>query len=77
MLTVGTLHGAEKNDGVSAFAAADIVAPENLHEVARFRLREIAEIASKSELMKQARGAGSVRVPAPPNAFAVVLVAND
>src|SRR5258708_35232002 len=61
---------------MAPFAPTDIFVPENFHEIARLRLRKVGEISSESELVKQTRGSGSVRIPATPNAFAVVLVAN-
>src|SRR5690242_21238767 len=62
---------------MSAFAAADVVVPENFHEIAGLRLCEIGEVPAEPELVKQSTGAGTVRVPSAPNAFAVVLIAND
>ena len=61
---------------MTAFAPADILVPKNFHEIAGLRLREISKVSSEAEFVKQTRGSGSVRVPATPNAFAIVLVTN-
>src|SRR5713226_323787 len=66
----------KKNYRVTALASADIFVPENFHEIARLRLREIGEVPSEAQLVKQTRGSGTVGVPAAPNALAVVLIAN-
>src|SRR6516165_8506378 len=71
------LRRAEKNHRMSAFALADIVVPKDFHEIAGLRLRKIGKVPAEPELVKQTRGAGTVRVPASPNAFTIVLIAND
>src|SRR5690349_15994997 len=68
---------AEENHRVTAFTPANVIVPENLHEIAGLGLLEAGKVVSKSELVKQSRRAGTVRVPASPHAFAVVLIAND
>ena len=77
VLAVGMIRRPEKNDGVAAFAPADVIVPENFHEIARLRLREIGEVVAEAELVKQTRSSGSVRIPATPNTFAILLIAND
>src|SRR6516162_2293674 len=71
------LRRAEKNHRMSAFALADIVVPKDFHEIAGLRLRKIGKVPAEPELVKQTRGAGTVRIPASPNAFTIVLIAND
>src|SRR5689334_17456709 len=62
---------------MAAFATADFVVPEDLHEIARLRLAEIRKITAESKLIKQTRGAGTVCVPPSPHPFAIMLVPND
>src|SRR5438046_5385638 len=51
--------------------------PENLHEIARFRLIEVVEVLPKPELVKKTGCARSVCVPSAPDTFAVALISND
>jgi len=76
VFAVGVVHRPEKNDRVTAFASADVFVPKNFHEIAGLRLREIGEVSSKLELVKQTASSGAVGVPATPNPFAIVLIAN-
>jgi hypothetical protein len=62
---------------MSALTTSDALRPKDFHEIAWTGLSEAVEVAAKAELMKKARRAWSVRVPASPNAFAVALVSND
>jgi len=58
-------------------APTDILVPKNLHEIARLCLRKIGEVPAEPKLVKQAACSGAVGVPATPNPFAIVLIAND
>ena len=51
--------------------------PENFHEIARLRLIEVVEVLAQRQLVKKARCAGSISVPAAPDSFAIVLIPND
>jgi len=51
--------------------------PENFHEITRLRLIDIVEISTEPQLVKQARSARAICVPAAPDAFSIPLVAND
>ena len=68
---------AEENRGMSVLVSANLPRPENLHEITRLRLVEIIEVSSKLQLMKKARRAGAICIPATPDAFAVMLIADD
>ena len=59
------------------FVSTDLPGPENFHEVTRLRPVEIIEVLSKLQLMKKAGRAGSICIPAAPDAFAIALIAND
>src|SRR5207248_10300959 len=62
---------------MAAFASADILGPEDFHEITRLRLRKIGEVAAQPEFVKQARCPWAICIPATPNAFTVMLIAND
>lgn len=57
--------------------SADRAGPENFHEITGLRLIDIVEISTEPQLVKQASGAGTICVPSSPDAFSIVLVAND
>ena len=57
--------------------STDLPGPENLHEIARLGLVEIIEVLSKLQLMKKTGRAGAICVPATPDAFAIMLIADD
>jgi len=62
---------------MSVLVSSHLARPENFHEVTRFRLIDVVEIATKPQLVKETRRARAIRVPSSPNAFSIVLVAND
>lgn len=62
---------------MSVLVSSDLARPENFHEVAWFGLVDIIEISTKLQLVKQTRRARAIGVPSSPNAFSIVLVAND
>lgn len=62
---------------MSVLVSSHLSRPENLHEIARLRLIDIVEIATEAQFMKQTRGARAICVPAAPDAFSIVLIAND
>src|SRR5215475_797265 len=51
--------------------------PENFHEVTGLGLIDFVEIPTEPQLVKQTRGSRAICVPATPDAFSIVLVAND
>ena len=59
------------------FVSTDLPGPENFHEVTRLRPVEIIEVLSKLQLIKKAGRAGAICIPATPDAFAVMLIADD
>ena len=62
---------------MSVFVSSHLARPENFHEVTRLRLIDIVEISTKPQLVKETRRARAIRVPSSPDAFSIVLVAND
>ncbi len=62
---------------MSVLVSTDLPGPENFHEVTRLRPVEIIEVLSKLQLMKKAGRAGAICIPATPDAFAVMLIADD
>lgn len=62
---------------MSMLVSSHLSRPENFHEIAGFGLIDIVEIATEAQLVKQTRGSRAICVPSSPDAFAVVLVAND
>src|SRR4029077_1308578 len=62
---------------MAALASADILAPEDFHKITRLRLCKIGEVAAQPEFVKQSRCPWAICIPAPPNAFTVMLIAND
>src|SRR5437763_4703973 len=77
VFAVGVSYRPQKNDGVTVFASTDVLGPKNIHEIARLRLREIGEVPSEPELVKQTASSGAAGVPPTPHAFTIVLIAND
>ena len=77
VLAVGMHRRPQKNHRVTAFSSSDILIPKNFHEITRLGLREIGKIAPKPEFVKQSRSARTVCIPATPDAFAIVLIANN
>ncbi len=63
----------EVDDGVAVLGGADGIAPEDLQEVAGERRAEIGEVEAEAQFVEESRGAGTVRIPAPPDAGAVGL----
>ena len=51
--------------------------PENFHEIAGLGLIDIVEVSAEPQFVKQTRCPWTIRVPAAPDAFSIVLVAND
>ena len=70
------VHRPEKDHRMTVFASANVFVPKNFHEIAGLRLREIGKVSSESKLVKQTASSGAVGVPAPPNPFAIALIAN-
>jgi len=66
----------EENYRVAMLGATHLGRPEYFHEIAGLRLREVVEVLADAEFVKQARRAGSIRIPASPNSFAIALSAN-
>jgi len=62
---------------MSVLISPYLTRPENFHEVTGLRLIDIVEISTEAQLVKETRGARAIRVPAAPDAFSIVLVAND
>ena len=62
---------------MSVLISSHLARPENFHEITRPRLFDIVEISTKSQLVKQTRGARAICVPAAPDAFSIALVTND
>ena len=62
---------------MSVLVSSHLARPENFHEVTRLRLVDIVEISTKPQLVKQTRRARAICVPSSPDAFSIVLVAND
>ena len=62
---------------MTMFSRANGAAPEDLHEITRLSLRKIGEVAAQPEFVKQSRCPWAICIPAPPNAFTVMLIAND
>ena len=57
--------------------SANRARPENLHEIAGFRLIDIVEISTEPQFVKQTRRAWAICVPTAPDAFSIALVADD
>ena len=62
---------------MSVLVSSHLAGPENFHEVTRLRLVDIVEISTKPQLVKETRRARAIGVPSSPDAFSIVLVAND
>ena len=62
---------------MSVLVSSHLARPENFHEVTRLRLIDIVEISTKPQLVKETRRARAICVPSSPDAFSIVLVAND
>ena len=62
---------------MATLALSDFIAPENLHELARARFTPVGEILPQREFTKEPGGAGTVRVPPSPDAFAVALAVHE
>lgn len=55
----------------------DLARPKDFHEIAGLRLIETVGVAAKPQLVKEARCAWAVSVPAAPDAFPVALISDD
>lgn len=62
---------------MTALSPSHLIAPEDFHEITGLRLSEIDKVAADPKLMEEAGCPWSVRIPTAPNAFPVVLIAND
>ena len=62
---------------MSVLVPSHLARPENFHEVTRLRLIDVVEISTKPQLVKETRRARAICIPSSPDAFSVVLVAND
>ena len=62
---------------MSVLVSSHLARPENFHEVSGLRLINIGEISTQPQLVKETRSARAICVPSSPDAFSVVLVAND
>jgi len=62
---------------MSVLVSSHLARPENFHEVTRPRLVDIVEISAKPQLVKETRRARAIGIPSSPDAFSIVLVAND
>ena len=62
---------------MSVLVFSHLTRPENFHEITGLGLIDIVEISTEPQLVKQTRGARTVCVPSTPDAFSIVLVAND
>src|SRR3954471_17601221 len=62
---------------MSVLIFSHLTRPENFHEVTRLRLVDIVEISTKLQLVKETGRAWAIGVPSSPDAFSIVLVAND
>jgi len=57
--------------------SSHLTRPENFHEIAGLGPIETVEVLAEAQFMEQTRGARPIRVPSAPDAFAIVLIAND
>ena len=62
---------------MSVLVSSHLSRPEDFHEIARLGLIDIVEVSTEPQLVKETRRAWAIRVPASPDAFSIVLVAND
>jgi len=62
---------------MSVLVSSHLPRPENFHEVTRLRLVDIVEISTEPQLVKETRRPRAICVPSSPDAFSIVLVAND
>ena len=62
---------------MSVLVSSHLARPENFHEVARSGLVDVVEISPEPQLVKETRCAWAIGVPSSPNAFSIVLIAND
>ena len=62
---------------MSVLVSSHLSRPEYFHEIARLGLIDIVEVSTEPQLVKETRRAWAIRVPAAPDAFSIVLVAND
>lgn len=58
-------------------ASAHLLRPEYFHEVARLRVVKIVEVLAQPQFVKKPGCPWAIRVPATPDSFAIVLIAND
>jgi len=56
---------------------ADLARPKDFHEIAGLRLIETIEVVAEPQLVKEARCAWAISVPAAPDAFPVALISDD
>src|SRR4029079_3600168 len=69
------LHSKE-NYRMTMLGATHLGRPEYLHEIAGLRLRKVVEVLADAKFVKQACRAGTIRIPAAPNSFAITLAPN-
>ena len=62
---------------MSVLVSSHLARPENFHEVTRLGLVDIVEISTKPQLVKETRRPWAIGIPSSPDAFSIVLVAND
>src|SRR5206468_80064 len=77
VLTVWAILRSHENRGMSVLVSSHLARPENFHEITGLRLIDVVEISTEPQLEKETRRARAIRVPSSPDAFSIVLVAND
>ena len=55
----------------------DLARPKDFHEIAGLRLIETVEVVAEPQLVKEARCAWAISVPAAPDAFPIALISDD
>src|ERR1700730_11438336 len=62
---------------MTALAPADVLVPENFHEIARPRLGKVIKIRAEPEFVKETRCARTIRIPPAPHSLTVTLISNN
>src|SRR5262249_28004944 len=66
----------EQDHRMAALEFADFIVPPDLHEITRARLGPIGKIAPKLQFREEPRRAGTIGIPAAPEALAIALAMN-
>ena len=62
---------------MAVLASAYLLRPEYFHEIARLPVVKVIEVLAQPQFMKKPGCARAICVPATPDSFAIVLIANN